>query len=389
MAESSLCCRFCQTRPQAATRPHSLPGVTENAGDWRRIRGRCHSPRDFGADLLRFQQEGAARGPYYSGGMTWLVTGGAGYIGAHVVRALQDAGIPALVLDDLSSGHASFLAPGTPFILGSILDGAQLLEAIDEHEVTGVIHVAGFKYAGVSVQRPLHTYEQNVTGTAVLLAAMQDRGVDRIVFSSSAAVYGTPDVDIVTEDTPKNPQSPYGESKLIGEWLLRDQAIASGLRHTSLRYFNVVGSGDPTIYDTSPHNLFPLVFDALVAGRTPRINGNDYPTSDGTNVRDYIHVADLAVSHVAAAKRLDAGEPLESAYNLGSGDGVSVGEIMSTVAEVTGIPFTPEIAPRRLGDPARIVAAGDLAARDLEWRMRHSLREMVSSAWDARRSAER
>ena len=165
------------------------------------------------------------------------------------------------------------------------------------------------------------------------------------------------------------------------------QGVAAGLRHTSLRYFNVVGSGDPDIYDASPHNLFPLVFAALKEGRTPRINGDDYPTPDGTNVRDYIHVADLAVSHVAAAQRLDAGESLEPAYNLGSGAGSSVGDIMATVAEVTGIDFTPEIAPRREGDPARIVAAGDLAARDLDWRMRHSLREMVSSAWDATRRA--
>ena len=191
----------------------------------------------------------------------------------------------------------------------------------------------------------------------------------------------------MTEDTPKNPQSPYGESKLIGEWLLRDQGVAVGLRHTSLRYFNVVGSGDLDVRDTSPHNLFPLVFAALGEGKTPRINGDDYPTPDGTNVRDYIHVADLAVSHVAAAKRLDAGESLEPAYNLGSGDGSSVGEIMSTVADVTGILFTPEVGPRRAGDPARIVAAGDLAARDLDWRMRHTLREMVESAWEATRRA--
>jgi UDP-glucose 4-epimerase len=217
----------------------------------------------------------------------------------------------------------------------------------------------------------------------VLLAAMADGGVDRIVFSSSAAVYGTPPTELVTEDTPKDPQSPYGESKLVGEWLLRDQGVAVGLRHTSLRYFNVVGSGSPDLYDTSPHNLFPLVFAALKAGKTPRINGDDYPTPDGTNVRDYVHVADLATSHVAAALRLDAGESLEPAYNLGSGDGSSVGQIMATVAEVTGIPFDPEIAPRRPGDPARIVAAGELAARDLDWRMRHTLREMVSSAWEA------
>ena len=315
--------------------------------------------------------------------MTWLVTGGAGYIGSHVVRALADAGLATVVVDDLSSGFREFVPSGVPFVHGSILDGDLLVRTIADHDVTGVIHVAGYKYAGVSVQRPLHTYEQNVTGTAVLLAAMADGGVDRIVFSSSAAVYGTPPTELVTEDTPKDPQSPYGESKLVGEWLLRDQGVAVGLRHTSLRYFNVVGSGSPDLYDTSPHNLFPLVFAALKAGKTPRINGDDYPTPDGTNVRDYVHVADLATSHVAAALRLDAGEPLEPAYNLGSGDGSSVGQIMATVAEVTGIPFDPEIAPRRPGDPARIVAAGELAARDLDWRMRHTLHEMVSSAWEA------
>ena len=319
--------------------------------------------------------------------MTWLVTGGAGYIGAHVTKALVAAGLDTIVLDDLSSGHREFVPNGVQFVRASILDGPRVMDTLKEHDITGVIHVAGFKYAGVSVQRPLHTYDQNVTGTAKLLAAMEECGIDRIVFSSSAAVYGTPDVDLVTETTTLNPQSPYGESKLIGEWLLRDQAVAVGLRHTSLRYFNVVGSGDPSIYDTSPHNLFPLVFGKLLSGGTPQINGNDHPTPDGTNVRDYIHVADLAESHVAAAKALDAGTPLEPVYNLGSGDGVSVGEIMTMAAEVTGIPFEPVIAPRRPGDPARIVAAGDLAARDLGWSMRHDLRDMVASAWDATRRA--
>ena len=319
--------------------------------------------------------------------MTWLVTGGAGYIGAHVVRALIREGIDTVVLDDLSSGHESFLSPGVPFVRGSILDAALVSQTIRDNAVTGVIHVAGFKYAGVSVQRPLHTYEQNVTGTAVLLGAMQEHGVDRIVFSSSAAVYGTPDTDLVTEQTPTNPESPYGESKLIGEWLLRDQATAVGLRHASLRYFNVVGSGYDDVYDTSPHNLFPLVFTALIEGRTPRMNGDDYPTPDGTPVRDYIHVADLADSHVAAARRLDAGEPLEPVYNLGSGSGASLRDIMTAMATVTGIAFTPEIGPRRAGDPARIVAAGDLASRDLGWTMRHSLEQMVETAWSATRRA--
>ncbi|KQO99456.1 UDP-glucose 4-epimerase GalE [Leifsonia sp. Leaf264] len=319
--------------------------------------------------------------------MAWLVTGGAGYIGSHVVRAFLEAGTDVVVIDDLSSGHREFVPDAVPSYEGTILDRELLARIFVENDITGVVHVAGFKYAGVSVQRPLHTYEQNVTATAVLLAAMADAGVGRAVFSSSAAVYGTPDTDLVTEETPKDPQSPYGESKLIGEWLLRDQEVAAGLAHTSLRYFNVVGSGAADLYDSSPHNLFPMVFEALLDGRTPRINGNDYPTPDGTCVRDYIHVADLARAHVVAAQRLDAGEPIEAVYNLGSGDGVSVGEIMSTIARVTGIDFEPEIAPRRAGDPARIVASGEKAARDLDWRMRHTLEDMVQSAWDSRRSA--
>ena len=216
---------------------------------------------------------------------------------------------------------------------------------------------------------------------------MAECGVDRMVFSSSAAVYGTPDVDLVTEQTPTAPASPYGESKLIGEWLLRDQEVAAGLKHTSLRYFNVVGSGYPDLFDTSPHNLFPLVFEALLDGRTPRINGDDYPTPDGTNVRDYLHVSDLALAHVAAARRLEAGDTLERVYNLGSGDGVSVAEIMAAIARVTGNDFVPEVGPRRPGDPPRIVASGELAARDLDWKMRHSLDEMVASAWEARQAA--
>ncbi|MGY4859685.1 UDP-glucose 4-epimerase GalE [Cryobacterium sp. AP23] len=319
--------------------------------------------------------------------MAWLVTGGAGYIGSHVVRAFLAEGIDVVVLDDLSSGHADFVPAGVPFVRGTLLDTALLAKTFAEHSISGVVHVAGFKYAGVSVSRPLHTYEQNVTATALLLAAMQEAGVGRIVFSSSAAVYGTPFTDLVTEETAKSPESPYGESKLIGEWLLRDQAVAAGLAHTSLRYFNVVGSGSPELRDTSPHNLFPMVFEALIDGRTPRINGNDYKTEDGTCVRDYIHVADLAVSHVAAARRLDAGQEIAPVYNLGSGDGVSVGEIMSTVASVTGIDFTPEIGPRRTGDPDRIVASGEMAARDLDWKMRHSLEDMVRSAWESRQAS--
>src|SRR5680860_73190 len=169
--------------------------------------------------------------------MTWLVTGGAGYIGAHVVRAFLAEGMKVVVIDDLSSGHAEFVPDGVPFVRGTILDAELLRRTFAEHDIRGVVHVAGYKYAGV---------------------------------------YGTPRTDLVTEDTAKNPESPYGESKLIGEWLLRDQGVAAGLRHTSLRYFNVVGSGATDLRDTSPHNLFPLVFEAPRGGRTPRIHGDAY-----------------------------------------------------------------------------------------------------------------
>ena len=320
--------------------------------------------------------------------MSWLVTGGAGYIGSHVVRAFREAGEQVVVIDSLSSGHPEFVPADVPFVRGTLLDGDLVRHALRDHDVTGVVHLAGFKYAGVSVSRPLLTYQQNVTGTATLLEQMDAAGVGRIVFSSSAATYGTPDVDLVTERTPTHPESPYGESKLVGEWLIADQARAAelaggALAHTSLRYFNVVGSATPDLYDTSPHNLFPLVLGMLQRGETPRINGGDYPTPDGTCVRDYVHVADLAHSHVVAAKTLEAGGALEPVYNLGSGDGVSVRQIMDVAAEVTGIDFTPEVTARRPGDPARIVASGELAARDLEWEMRHSLRDMVASAWEA------
>lgn len=319
--------------------------------------------------------------------MSWLVTGGAGYIGSHIVRAFREADIEPVVIDDLSSGFADFVPRDVPFVQGSILDTALVRRALTEYSCEGVVHLAGFKYAGVSVSRPLHTYTQNVTGTVSVLGAMREAGVHRYVFSSSASVYGTPETDPVTEDTPLHAESPYGETKLIGEWLNRDMAAGDeAWQSVNLRYFNVVGSGSDDLYDASPHNLFPIVFDMLLAGKTPRINGDDYPTPDGTCVRDYIHVADLARSHVAAAEAMMAGRRLEPAYNLGSGTGSSVREIMEAIARVTGIDFTPEIAPRRPGDPARIVARGELAARDIDWTMRNSLDDMVASAWSARKA---
>ncbi|TDD47504.1 UDP-glucose 4-epimerase GalE [Kribbella antibiotica] len=313
--------------------------------------------------------------------MTWLVTGGAGYIGAHVVRAFLADGIDVVVVDDLSSGKAEFVPDGVPFVQANLLDGAAVKSALAG--VSGVVHLAGFKYAGVSVDKPLHTYTQNVTAMVSLLEAMDAQGVRNIVFSSSAGVYGTPTVETVTEETASAPESPYGETKLIGEWLLRDQAKAVDLKHTSLRYFNVVGSGDTTVYDASPYNLFPIVCNLLSQGKVPQIYGTDHPTPDGTSVKDYVDVADLARAHVAAARALDAGTALETVYNLGSGTGTSVRQIMDAARRVTGIDFTPTEGPRRPGDPSRVVAQGELAARDLGWKNTHTVDEMFASAWKA------
>jgi len=318
--------------------------------------------------------------------MAWLVTGGAGYIGAHVARALIAAGFDAVVLDSLETGRRGFVPDGATFVHGSVTDADLLASLFGEQSFDGVIHLAGYKYAGESVSNPLVTYDQNVTGTVGLLSAMSTAGVNRIVFSSSAAVYGTPSVDLVTEDTATNPQSPYGETKLIGEWLIRGVGAATGLQHTSLRYFNVVGSGTDDVIDTSPHNLFPLVFDAVIDGRNPQIFGDDFPTPDGTCVRDFVHVSDVAEAHVSAARALMDGALLDSVYNLGGGTGTSVREILTAVKTVTGIDFEPEVRPRRNGDPARIVADGSRASRDLGWAQRHTVESMVASAWSARKA---
>jgi UDP-glucose 4-epimerase len=313
--------------------------------------------------------------------MTWLVTGGAGYIGSHVVRAFKADGIDVAVIDDLSSGKAEFLLDDVPFTHANLLDGDATRRALEG--VSGVVHLGGFKYAGVSVERPMHTYTQNVSAMVSLLEAMAEQGVGNIVFSSSAGVYGTPKDEVVTEQTAPDPQSPYGESKLIGEWLLKDQAKAVALNHTALRYFNVVGSGDPKVYDASPYNLFPIVCNLLTQGKVPQIYGTDHPTPDGTSVKDYVHVADLARAHVAAARILDDGKTLEPVYNLGSGTGTSVRQIMDAARRVTGIDFTPTEGPRRPGDPSRVVASGELAARDLGWQNTYTVDQMFATAWEA------
>jgi UDP-glucose 4-epimerase len=318
--------------------------------------------------------------------MTWLVTGGAGYIGSHVVRKLVQASMDVVVFDDFSTGVRSFIPDAVPLVEGTLLETQLVENALREHSIEGVIHIAGFKFAGISVEKPIHAYEQNVTAMMSLLAAMDTVGVDKIVFSSSSSVYGNAASGLVEEHYPFNPTSPYGESKVIGEWLLRNQATARGLKHTSLRYFNVVGSDVPELPDVSPYNLFSMVFAGLERGEAPTIFGNDYDTPDGTCIRDYIHVGDLAAAHVAAARALSEGHPVEAAYNLGSGVGTSVAEMMSAIASVTRHDFTPVQGPRRAGDPARVVASGELASQDLGWAMTHSLEDMIASAWEARAS---
>ena len=312
--------------------------------------------------------------------MTWLVTGGAGYIGAHVVRALVRDGASVVVLDDLSTGDASRVEPGAALVTGSVLDRALVRSVLHEHVVTGVVHIAAKKQVGESVADPLLYYRENVEGLISLLEGCREAGVDQFVFSSSAATYGLPDVDLVHEDTPGVPLSPYGETKLVGEWLLRDCATAYGLRVMSLRYFNVAGAEVPELGDPGVFNLVPLVFRALSAGERPTVFGGDYPTPDGTCIRDYVHVADIADAHLAAARALESGSP-GATYNIGRGEGSSVLDVLRVVAEVTGRDVDPEVVERRPGDPARVVAAVDRIREELDVTATRDLEDMVRSAW--------
>jgi UDP-glucose 4-epimerase len=311
--------------------------------------------------------------------MTWLVTGGAGYIGAHVVRAMVADGTQVVALDDLSTGDASRVS-GAPLEIGSVLDRALLDRVIGEHRVTGVVHIAAKKQVGESMADPLLYYRENVEGLVALLDSCQAKGVDRFVFSSSAATYGLPDVELVTEDVPGVPLSPYGESKLIGEWVMRDCATAFGLRYLSLRYFNVAGAASPELGDPGVFNLIPMVFRELEAGSPPKVFGNDYPTPDGTCIRDYVHVADIAAAHLAAARALDEGAG-PATYNIGRGEGSSVLEVLEVIGKVTGRDVTPSVVDRRPGDPARIVAAVDRIRDGLGFTATRDLEDMVETAW--------
>ncbi|MFF4568595.1 UDP-glucose 4-epimerase GalE [Streptomyces sp. NPDC001410] len=314
--------------------------------------------------------------------MTWLITGGAGYIGAHVARAMTGAGESVVALDDLSAAVPSRLPADVPLVEGSTMDGDLLKRVFADYGVTGVVHLAARKQVAESVAQPTRYYRENVGGLATLLDAMAEAGVGRLLFSSSAAVYGNPDVDLITEDTPCAPVNPYGETKLTGEWLVRAAGAAHGISTVCLRYFNVAGAAAPELSDTGVFNIVPMVFDRLTRDEAPRIFGADYPTPDGTCIRDYIHVADLAEAHLAAARRLADGDLSgDLTLNIGRGEGVSVRELITVIGEVTGDRRAPLVEGRRPGDAPRAVASAERAAETLGWRARRGVREMVESAW--------
>lgn len=313
--------------------------------------------------------------------MRWLVTGGAGFIGSHVVRALLATGRRVVVLDDLSTGDKSRVPDGVPLELAAVRDRAALDRVFAEHEIGAVVHIAAKKQVGESVQKPLWYYEQNVESLRVLLEAMTAADVRRLVFSSSAAVYGSPDVPEITEDTPCAPESPYGETKLICEWLIRDTAAAYPLAYANLRYFNVAGAGSPELGDPTALNLIPMVFERIEAGRRPRIFGDDYDTPDGTAIRDFVHVNDLADAHVAAARRLESDPAAALTLNVGRGEGVSVRQLVAQILNHTHSDLVPEITPRRPGDTARSVASAARIKAELDWSATHDVTDMVASAW--------
>jgi len=306
--------------------------------------------------------------------VTWLVTGGAGYIGAHVVAAMREAGQSVVVVDDLTTGDRSRIA-GVPLVEGSVLDQPLLERTMREHGVTGVVHIAAKKQVEESVRRPLFYYLENVEGLRRLLEAATATGVGSFVFSSSAAVYGAPDVDLVREDTATRPVNPYGQTKLTGEHMVADVARATGLRYANLRYFNVAGAVRPELADRGEANLVPMVFRRIAERRAPLIFGDDFATPDGTCIRDFVHVGDIASAHTAAARALGEGRLQELTANVGRGEGVSVHEMIAVIREVTGTAgedwAEPEVGPRRAGDPPRVVAAADTIRTALGWEARY------------------
>lgn len=315
-----------------------------------------------------------------------MVTGGAGYIGSHVVRLLQQQGKRVTVIDNLSSGIQARIGEARLVEL-DLADASakdRLVEILREDSVDAVIHFAARKQVGESVLKPEWYFQQNIGGMANLLEAMHEVGVEKLVFSSSAATYGMPDVPAVNEYTVCNPINPYGQTKLIGEWMVSNAARAWGLRGVNLRYFNVAGAGWSDLADTAVMNLVPIVFAKLAAGEKPVVFGDDYPTADGSCVRDYVHVLDLAEAHIAALDYTELAEREYETFNVGTGTGSSVFEVIDEIRKVSGINFEIDVQSRRAGDPPFLCADVSRINRVLGWTAKNGLSEIIESAWEAR-----
>ena len=313
-----------------------------------------------------------------------LVTGGAGYVGAHACKALAKSGYSPIVYDNLSTGHENFVRWG-PLIKADIRDHATLREVINAHDISAILHFAACAYVGESVINPQKYYDNNVSGTLSLLRAMLDTDVQTIVFSSSCAIYGEPDQIPISEAAAKQPVNPYGASKLMIERVLQDYARAYELNTIALRYFNAAGA-DPNgevgeLRDPETH-LIPRAMMSIQGYLSDfAVFGSDYPTPDGTAIRDYIHVDDLAEAHVAALRRLNEGWP-NAAYNLGTGRGYSVKEVLQAIAAETGENFRAPTGLRREGDPAELIADASLGRSELGWNPHRSdLQTIVRTAW--------
>jgi len=317
--------------------------------------------------------------------MSVLVTGGAGYIGSHVARLLTEAGTEVIVVDDLSTGKDSRISGLTSYRIDLAEPSAvpTLGELMNKHKVTSVIHLAALKQVGASVENPEEYFNKNLGGQANLLLAMRSAGVKKLVFSSSAAAYGVPDVDLVSEEEISSPINPYGQTKLIGEWMAANAETSWGLRHVNLRYFNVAGAGWDDLADTQVLNLIPIVFEAIRNKSKPKVYGADYNTTDGSCVRDYVHVLDLAQAHIEALRYLEQNQREFNTFNVGTGTGSTVLEVIRQIQKTTGIDFEYEVVARRAGDPARLISDASRIKTTMGWKAKNSLVEIVESAWKA------
>ena len=314
--------------------------------------------------------------------MKLLVTGGAGYIGAHVVRLAEQAGHEVVVVDNFSTGLSQRVQCEVVSLQLASPDAQSELSALmQKHRFDAVIHLAARKQVGESVEIPEQYFLDNLGGLGNLLIAMRENDLHKLVFSSSAATYGIPDVETVSEDYPGKPINPYGQTKLIGEWMVANAAVW-GLKGVNLRYFNVAGCEFPDLADTAELNLIPIAIAQLKRGDNPIVFGDDYPTPDGSCIRDYVHVGDLARAHLMAVDYLDADTREYATFNVGSGSGASVLEVLDALKSASRIDFVPEIKARRAGDPPRLVADTKRIEKVFGFKAEHDLEQIVSSAWD-------